>query len=301
MGGRRRERRLPAHARLHGLKTPAHLRPSFFIIGANKCGTSSLYWYLLMNPAVLPCAEKEPNYFGQHSPAYIARHISDYFALFPTVDDRGPLTFDWHASDDPGTSAVTTTVVVERQPGRRYITGEATASTFHDVAPALLREHLPAAKLIVLVRDPVERAYSHHRMYRRFCDDGWEPGFSVGAFEHDIRAELAKHERGERTEYLGPGLYAELLQRWTSVYGEAQLKVLVTEDLTDPRRGQHVMRELEEYLDLPPHDYGDNLTRRFNRATPAEIPAAERALLADFYRPHNDRLRELLGRDLEWS
>ncbi|HEX8156642.1 MAG TPA: hypothetical protein VF526_04555, partial [Solirubrobacteraceae bacterium] len=268
--------------------------------GANKCATSSLYWYLLMNPAVLPCAEKEPNYFGQHSPAYIARHIADYFALFPTVDDRGALTFDWHASDEPGTSAVTT-VVVERQPGRQYITGEATASTFYDVSPTLLREHLPAVKLIALVRDPVERAYSHHRMYRRFCDGGWDPGFPVGAFADDIRAELAKHERGERTEYLGPGLYAELLPRWTSVYGESQLKVLVTEELRDPRLGRRIMRELEDYLDLPRHDYGDVLTRRFNRATAAEIPRAERALLGGFYRPHNDRLRELLGRDLEWS
>ena len=55
-----------------------HMRPSFFIIGANKCGTSSLYRYLLANPGVLPCAKKEPNFFGQHSADYIAGHIDDY-------------------------------------------------------------------------------------------------------------------------------------------------------------------------------------------------------------------------------
>jgi hypothetical protein len=70
-----------------------HLRPSFFIIGANKCGTSSLYRYLVDHPSVLPCAEKEPNFFGLHDPEYIARHIDDYFALFPTRDDTGPVTF----------------------------------------------------------------------------------------------------------------------------------------------------------------------------------------------------------------
>jgi hypothetical protein len=276
------------------------MRPSFFIIGANKCGTSSLYWYLLLNPAVLPCAEKEPNFFGRHSPEHIASHIEDYFALFPTVDDRGPLTFDWHASDAAGTTAVTK-AVVDRRPDQRHITGEATASTFHDVSPALLHEHLPTVKLIVVVRDPVERAYSHHRMYRRFCDAGWDPGFEVGAFADDIRADLTKHERGERTEYVDPGLYAELLQRWTAVYGQSRVKVLVTEDLGDPLRARGIMRELEDYLELPPHDYGDMLTRRFNRAMPDEIPAAEHSLLADFYRPHNDRLRALLGRELEWK
>jgi len=278
----------------------AHMQPSFFIVGANKCGTSSLYRYLLLNPSVLPCAEKEPNFFGQHSPAYVERHLDDYFALFPTVDYAGPLRLPWHASDEAGTSEIGT-VLVDRRPDRSYVTGEASANTLHDVEPALLHRHLPAVKLIVLVRDPVARAYSHHRMYRRFRSDGWDPGFEVGTFAADVRAELASHERGERTEYLGPGLYDELLQRWTSCYGQDRVKVLVTEDLADADRAGQIMRELEDYLELPAHDYGELLTRRFNRATPAEIPAAERALLVAFYRPHNDRLRERLGRDLDWD
>ena len=57
------------------------MRPTFFIIGANKCGTSSLYRYLVGHPWVLPCAEKEPNFFGRHDPEYIAQHIDEYFAL----------------------------------------------------------------------------------------------------------------------------------------------------------------------------------------------------------------------------
>jgi sulfotransferase family protein len=276
---------------------PEHLRPSFFIVGANKCGTSSLYRYLLLNPAVLPCTEKEPNFFGLHTPEYIARHIEEYFALFPTSEDCGPLAFDWHASDVAGTPGLTT-VVIDRRPDREHITGEATASTFHEVEPALLHEHLPDVKLVVLARDPVERAYSHHRMYRRFCADGWDPGFAVGAFEDDVRAELERHARGQRTEYVGPGLYDELLAGWTTVYGQAAVKVFLSEDLADPGGALSVMRELEDYLGLPAHDYRDMLGRRFNRAPPAAVPPAERRLLADFYRPHNDRLRERLGREL---
>jgi hypothetical protein len=280
--------------------SPDRIRPSFFIIGANKCGTSSLYRYLLMHPAVLPCAEKEPNFFGRHEPDHIARHFDDYLELFPTVEHRGPLAFDWHASDLAGTPGLAT-LVVEREPDRDYVTGEATASTFHDVAPELLHDHLPDLRLVVLVRDPVERAYSHHRMYRRFQRDGWEPGFAIGSFEGDIRAELARYERGGRTEYVGPGAYDELLAGWAAVYGEDRLLVLVTEDLADPALAPGVMRALEEHLGLRSHDYGEILGRRFNRAPPAAMPAAERALLTDFYRPHNDRLRARLGRDLPWG
>ena len=194
-----------------------HIRPSFFILGANKCATSSLYRYLLAHPDVLPCAEKEPNFFGLHSPDHIARRLDDYLALFPRVEDRGPVTFDWHATEVAGDPSLVT-LVVGREPARRYVTGEATASTFHDVAPELLHEHLPDLRLVVLVRDPVQRAYSHHRMYRRFARDGWDPGFAIGRFEDDIRLELARYERGERTEYVGPGAYAELLDRWAAAW-----------------------------------------------------------------------------------
>lgn len=279
---------------------PKHLRPSFFIIGANKCGTSSLYRYILDNPGVLPCAKKEPDFFGQHSADYIARHIDEYFALFPTCDYRGPLTFTWEASDEAGASGPTT-IVVDRRPDRHYITGEASANTFHDVAPALLYRYLPGIKLIVLLRNPVDRAYSHHRMYQRFSRRGHDLGIEIGHFEEDIRAEMAAHERGEQTEYIGPGMYVDLLRGWIATYGAENVKVLVTEDLGQLRTARQIMMELEAYLGLPAHDYADILARRFNRASPARLDSTVRSLLADFYHPHNARLQEYLGRELGWG
>lgn len=276
-----------------------HMRPSFFIIGANKCGTSSLYRYLLANPGVLPCAKKEPNFFGQHSADYIAAHIDEYFALFPTCDYRGPLTFTWGASDEAGGSD-TMTITVDRRPAGHYITGEASANTFHDVAPSVLYRYLPDVKLIVLLRNPVERAYSHHRMYQRFAEAGHDVGIEIGDFDADIRAEIAAHERGERTEYIGPGVYVDLLRGWIATYGAHNVKVLVTEDLGRLPTAQQIMVELEGYLRLPAHDYADILARRFNRANPASIASAARSLLADFYRPHNAGLEEYLGRELHW-
>jgi Sulfotransferase family len=276
------------------------MRPSFFIIGANKCGTSSLYRYLLVNPHVLPCAKKEPNFFGQHSADYLANHIDEYFSLFPTCDYRGPLTFMWEASDEAGTSKPTT-IVVERRPDTHYITGEASANTFHDVAPSTLHRYLPETRLIVLLRNPVDRAHSHHRMYQRFKAAGHDLGMEIGDFATDIQAEIAAHERGERTEYLGPGLYVELLPGWIATYGPHRVKVLFAEDLGRPRTAQQIMLELEDFLGLPNHDYADILTRRFNHARPASIDRATRSALAEFYRPHNAQLQEYLGREVSWD
>ena len=277
------------------------MRPTFFIIGANKCGTSSLYRYLVAHPFVLPCAQKEPNFFGEHDPKYIARHIDDYFGLFPTVADTGPVTLAWEASDQAGGDRHTV-LTIERRPERSYITGEATASTFHDVSPALLHEYLPDTKLIVVVRDPVERAFSHHRMYRRFYEGGYDREGPVGDFDTDIAAELQANQRGEPTRYLAPGIYIDLLEAWEAIYGRDRVHVLTTEDLSDPAAAAASLRRLESYLDLPQarHDTA-LLGRHFNWARPARMSPSLRAALAELYRPHNDRLQHHLGRELNWQ
>jgi Sulfotransferase family len=276
------------------------MRPTFFIIGANKCGTSSLYRYLVSHPSVLPCAEKEPNFFGEHDPQYIAAHIDDYFALFPTVEDTGPVTLAWEASEEAG-SGRHTTLTIERRPGRSYITGEATASTFHDVSPTLLHRYLPDTKLILVVRDPVERAYSHHRMYQRFYAAGYDREGPVADFETDIAVELEAHRRGGATRYLAPGFYVDLLEDWEAAYGREQILVLTTDDLADASRAHAAMARVETFLGVPGEHDSAMVGRRFNRAKPAIMSAETRRRLTELYHPYNERLERHLGRKLRWQ
>lgn len=277
-----------------------YMRPKFFIVGVNKCGTSSLYRYLVTHPNVLPCAEKEPNFFGQHSTEYIASHIDEYFALFPTSEYSGGLSFDWESSDQAGASPVTR-VHVGREPGRDYITGEASANTFHDVCPSLLYSYLPDVKLILLVRNPTDRAYSHHRMYERFRAEGKGFDVEVSDFETDIQSELEADARGEKTHYISPGIYIDNLRAWVSRYGHEQIRIVVSEELAQPARAKLIMRDLEDYLELPRNDYGDFLTRQFNHSPTSELAPRLRRLLTDFYRPYNRSLEEYLGRELHWD
>jgi hypothetical protein len=277
-----------------------YLRPSFFIIGVNKCGTSSLYRYLMAHPNMLPCALKEPNFFGLYSPEYIASHLDEYWALFPTREYQGDLSFRWEASDQAGTPTLTR-VHVKRDPAKPYITGEASANTFHDVSPSLLHQYLPDTRLILLVRNPIDRAYSSHRMYQRFQAAGHQLGFELRDFETDICAELEAHARGENTHYLSPGIYVDQLRRWVSQYGWGQMSVVITEELAHPDKAKRIMRELEDYLQVPHHDYGDILSRRFNHALPSDIAPRLRALLTDFYRTCNRGLQDYLGCELPWD
>lgn len=277
-----------------------YMRPNFFIIGVNKCGTSSLYRYLVAHPNVLPCAKKEPNFFGRYSAEYIASHMDEYFALFPTREYRGDLSFNWESADQAGTSPVTQ-VHVKRDPGQTYITGEASANTFHDVCPSLLHSYLPDMRLVLLVRNPADRAYSHHRMYSRFRAAGNGFDVEVRDFETDIEAELEAHARGSQTVYISPGIYIDKLLEWAGQYNAGQIKVIVSEELAQPAKAESIMREVEDYLELPHHDYGDFLSRQFNHAPPSDLAPGLRARLTDFYKPYNRRLQRYLGRELNWD
>jgi Sulfotransferase domain. len=254
----------------------------------------------MAHPNMLPCALKEPNFFGRHCPEYIASHIDEYWALFPTREYQGDRFFRWEESDQAG-KPLLTRVRVKRDPAKSYITGEASANTFHDVSPSLLHQYLPDTRLILLVRNPIDRAYSHHRMYQRFQSNGNQLGFDVRDFETDICAELAAHARGEKTHYISPGIYIDKLQKWVSQYGRGQMRVIITEELACPGKAKRIMRELEDYLEVSHHDYGDILSRRFNHALPSDIAPRLRALLADFYRPYNRSLQDYLGYELQWE
>ena len=117
--------------------TPGRL-PDFVIIGAQRCGTSSLYSYLIEHPQIAPATRKELHYFDLN----YAAGDEWYRSQFPQFPDT---PFD----------------------GRLTVTGEASPYyLFHPMAAERCASVVPDAKLIVMVRDPVERAYSHYHHER---------------------------------------------------------------------------------------------------------------------------------------
>src|SRR5690606_13274546 len=146
------------------------------------------------------------------------------------------------------------------------------ADTMCEVDPALLKQYLPALKLIAILRDPVERAFSHHRMLARFQAEGRKLEFEVGDFADDMRLELEAQERGQDTPCLTPGIYVRSLRRWNREWTEARPLVLFCEELDCPQQRTGLMRRVLAHLQLPDEGDQPGLHKRYNQAPAAAIP-----------------------------
>jgi hypothetical protein len=273
-----------------------HLRPSFFIIGERKCGTSSLYRYLLEHPSVLPGSKKEMQFFTKGS-KHVKTHWESYLGEFPVLRGEGQVALDWPELDQDGV-LYEERIGFSQDRGKQYVTGEASADTFCDGDPELLKEHLPELHLVLLLRDPTLRAFSHHRMFQRFQAEGRELGFAVGDFAEDMHAEMQRIAEGEVTPCLSPSLYAANIGRWQKVWGD-RLLVVFSSELDEGPVFPDTMARILEHLALPAHVY--ELGQRYNQAPPAAIPSGIRQELQTFFAPQDETLVKLLGRPLGWQ
>ncbi len=269
------------------------LRPSFFIVGERKCGTSSLYRYLVAHPNVLPCQLKEPNFFGK-GVVHVHQNIATYWQLFPKKETNEAIQFDWPELNEKGI-LYHEAVTVARKTGVQYITGEASVNTFYDVNPQLVQQYLPTIKLIVLFRNPVARAFSHHRMFQRFQEEGRDLGFKVNDFATDILAEMELIKKGGQGHYLSPSIYLPTLKRWMTIFGKDQIRVYFAEDLAKVEMADKVMGDIQEYLNLPFFDYKTILVQKFNVAPKASMDEEIKTKLQLFFKTYNQQLAAFLN------
>lgn len=255
--------------------------PHFLIIGAARSGTTSLFHYLAGHPQVAVPATKEIHFFDLQY-------------------DKG---LEWYRH-----------VLRERNRRslRRRIVGEATPSyMFLPQAISRIRQHFPAVKLIALLRDPVERAYSHYWHMVRL---GYEPL----AFEDAVQQEPERlnddFERAKADErytsealvrhsYLLRGVYADQLDRVFRHFPRDQVKILKSEDLyADPQKsfdGVVDFLGLRRCAIAGPRNMS-TITEGTGTWRPPPMPAGLRDRLREYFRPHNHRLYALLDRDFGW-
>jgi Sulfotransferase domain len=257
--------------------------PDFLLIGTKRGGTTSLSRYLFAHPDVAPlfprlAAPKGVRYFDEHA----ERSERWYRSHFATVITRGSVY----------------------RP--RKLAGEATANyLFHPVGAERARRAAPDAKVLVLVRDPVERAWSHWR-------EGTRSGSETLGFEDALAAEgdrlRSARERwgedrgdlrdvGANLAYRAQGIYADLLPAWLERFGDRVL-VLVSEEMFADPAGAY--GRVVEFLGLRPHDLGTY--EAANYRTPGQsMDPRTRADLVAFFAEHSRRLESLMGRSLPWS
>jgi Sulfotransferase domain len=259
-----------------------HILPDFVIIGAAKAGTTSLYGWLAEHPFVGGASKKEVHFFDYNyycGEDWYRRH-------FPLESERAAFRQDH---------------------GRPFLTGEASPSYIsHYWAPQRLAKGLPQARLIVTLRNPVDRAYSQFQMTRREQEEELE-SFAAAIEIEDrrldperARAKADRHYYSWRIgcwSYLMRSRYAEQLERWLALFPREQFHFLTLEEMaTDPQRA---LDGVHEFLGLPAHRYDDLVP--LHTATYDSMGAEVRAQLTEYFRPYNERLYELVGIDFGWE
>ncbi len=247
-------------------------KPSFLIIGVAKCGTSSLYDYMIQHPQILPAVMKEPSKLS-HKWKKIDHYLDYYSSLFPLLPQS-----------------------------ERFQTGEASTSYFvSEQAAQIISSYFSDSKLIIILRNPVKRYISQYQF-------NLKKGIGKQSLQKTIDSDLKKIESMkdssellsvlERTRFLKLGMYVYFIKRWMSLLPREQFLILRMEDLAE--NPNSVMKQVFNFLDVP--NYQDIQYLRKNQGTySAQIDENLLSRLYDFYRPHNQKLEEFLGRKFNWE
>ena len=260
------------------------MKPSFLIIGSQKGGTTSLYKYLCDHPQMLTASHKEVNFFSRQ----FYRGINWYSKQFPVAK------------------------------GEDLITGEASTNyIFYPHAPKRVFKFFPKIKLILLLRDPVERAISHYhynltinqtnqssekREYLSFKE-------AIETEKLRIREDIEKvkidgnHDKCYNYfyySYLKRGIYIEQLRRWMKFFPREQLLILKSEDFF--QEPNVIFQKVLNFLDLPEFELPKY--KQLNKGvlkSKSEIDDSMKLHLAEYFQPYNQKLEDFLGMKFDWN
>jgi hypothetical protein len=284
----------PARRRFRYATRTRRILPSFLIIGAQRAGTTSLFRYLLAHPDVAGPS-------GGDSAVWWTKETHFF-------DEKYTKGVDWYRSFFP----LEATRARYRKRGHDLQAGEATPYyMFHPAVPPRVAATLPHVRLIALLRDPVERAYSHYQMMAR-------TGREKLSFEGALAAEPERlegveqalmveteallpsghraHHQHRHRAYFARGLYADQLERWLEHFDREQLLVVDTEGLLS--RPAQTYAEALGFLGL--RDWELDSFPEYNKKPYSAIDPQVRTRLEEGYAEPNARLAKLLGWQPAW-
>jgi tetratricopeptide (TPR) repeat protein len=243
--------------------------PDFLIIGSSKCGTTSLYHNMIQHPKILPALKKEINFWHDD----LKQGLDWYRAHF--------LPF-------PHT--------------QHYLTGEASPNylDLQETAQQVF-QFCPQMKLIVILRNPVERAISHYHHWVRL-------GLEDRSLEAVIQAELKtidqllqfpiQYQRWyQSVNYIARGVYIGFIQQWMAIFPPEQFLILSCENLA--ANPAATMKQVFTFMGLP-----DSPICPYTQLNVGHYPPLSPSLsqaLSEFYQPYNQQLEEYLGIKFSWN
>ena len=263
-----------AYVATGALTAPLRMDPDFLMIGASRAGTTTLFHALSQHPQVVrPLMHKGVRYFDLNY-------------------DRGPRWYRGHFPLD-----------VLHRDGKLF---EASGYyLYHPLVPARMAATLPRVKMIAMLRDPVERAYSgwKHESARGF--ETLPLKEALAAEDERLAAALADLDADSNAQphslrhhsHRSRGEYATQLKRYYSHFSPYQVHVVISEEFfAEPDRE---FARVLDFLGLPAFTPPGGFPKE-NARPSASLPADIRAELAEHFAPHITELESLLGRELPW-
>lgn len=250
--------------------------PDYLIIGAQKSGTTSLYSYLIQHPSILAAFHKEVHFFDLQY-------------------DKG---VSWYRSHFPKISSLKKAGAIVGEASPYYL--------FHPHSARRIYDLIPHVKLILLLRNPSERAVSHYFHERRH---GTESLSIQDAFnQEDIRIadELKRmvadpHYQSpahQRYSYLRRGIYAGQIETYLEFFPAENMLILKAEDFfSNPAE---TVKKTYRFLAVDDSFVPSDLKARNIGQRKAHVDENVYQFLDDYYAEHNERLYKLLGKDLRW-
>ena len=286
--------RIVEHKNLHGfslsvfqnyckLTSGLHVLPDFYIIGGQKCGTTSLFMYLIGHPSIHSTAVKDIRFFDK----YFEKGISWYKIFFPFTLQK---------------------IFSEKIYRRNFLTCDATERYLdHPHAPHRIKEITPNAKFIVLLRNPIDRAYSQ---FTRVSGTGRDQLTFENAIEkEDERTNTDYKKMLEnnmywgadyfRLSYLSRGIYVDKLKRWMEVFPKERFLIIQSEEFF--KDTSRIYKEVLEFLNLPNQELPEYKQIGKAKYKQPKMNPETRKKLVEYFKPHNERLYEFLGRRFDWD
>lgn len=257
-----------------------HVLPNFYIIGTAKGGTSSLFDYLIQHPDVISPIGKELHFFEE----LYKRGSNWYKVCFPTK--------------------------IQRLFKKNFITGEATPRYIdHPQVPKRINNLTPNAKFIVMLRNPIDRAFSHYSMIINGKSSSLEPlPFEDAILKESerIKGEFEKME-SESTyssdkywayAYQDRGLYAKKLKRWMKIFSPEKFFIIQSEEFF--RNPDVIYNQTLKFLGLRHYNLSNYEPVKVGKYK-SQLKSETREFLSAYFKPYNEELFQLIGRRFDWD
>ncbi len=263
-----------------GLTSPFRVLPDFIVIGVGRAATTTLHHNLSKNPCLFSASYDEIGFFDEN----FNLGLNWYRSLFPTKFTRNKTIKNL----------------------KNFLSYEVTPSYIRKPWVAeRIKKILPSIKLICILRNPVDRTYSHYNM-------GRYEGNIRNTFEDVIENDLNQlkklsnsYEKGSddyfqnvvENSYLARGFYAEQLKIWFKIFNKKQIHITTTENLA--QNPQETFSNIFKFLEIP--DYKINNLENKRQGNYSPMNNQTRIKLASFFKPYNDELYELVGQKFNWN